>query len=424
VAGYETRRGFVDSVSLVAQQLDRWGQVLACAPTARQALLRRARGRLGPVASSPCSAQLERLDVGGVPPAELAALAASPHLAGLRLLKLHQATVEEVIALLASPLPVRRVFLLWYCNGSDRLDLPPDGLTLWVTSFSMRWQAADLPRLWACPHWRRVESLWLCYRRSPNQGIADPLGEQLRQCPHLGNLRELRLDGNGLNDTQVRLLASCPSLLAGNEQVGSAGIAALADGKPWPALEVLTAWGCALGDAGLRHLLRSANFPRLTALLLAGNGLTDEGVLALVRSPLLARLERLELAGAALSHDGLRSLVEAPQAAGLRELQLGPACVGPAEARLLAGSASLGNLSRLWLCHAPLGDEGVTALARSTTLRSLERLWLGDAKCTPAVVDVVLDSPLFARLSSFFLKMPGPAGERLKERFGKAVTTG
>src|SRR4051812_43854281 len=120
-SGYTVLRGFVEGVVLRRRQLFHWGRLLQMVPTLRRATLRKVGGGwLQFVTDEPGSSRLERLSVGRLDLEGLARLADWPHLTKLRLLRLHETTVDDVIVLLGSrTLPITRVELEWYGEGHD-----------------------------------------------------------------------------------------------------------------------------------------------------------------------------------------------------------------------------------------------------------------------------------------------------------------
>lgn len=402
---YDVRRGFVHSVTLKAQQISQWDRHARWCPTIRELQLRHCRRRVAPVASAERTAQLHTLDVGGCDVADLEVLAACSRLGGLKVFKVHLVTVDHLLALLASPvIPFRRVLLAWYGNSMNGSPEVSDGATLWATSFSMRWNYDDLPRLWASPHWARVRELWLSERQSPNQGFADPFGYLLENAPHFTGVRELRISGNAQDDEQMERLARCPSL---------------------GGLEVLHAANNAIGDAGAASIV--ARWPRVRELHLGGNQIGSAGASALAHG--LVRAEVLDLRQNQVFLPGMAALAGAPNLRTLTKLMLdnnpGDALGGPllaASEHLRPGALELKSASGinsdaviaelenvpeaaqatvLRFDGAGVTDAGLSALARCEHLTNVTELSLRFCSVSKKGLDALAKWPGLAALRTF-----------------------
>jgi uncharacterized protein (TIGR02996 family) len=398
---YWVERGFVEGVQISGQQLTQWDRHARWCPTIRALQLRNCRGRLA-ILAWPLTAKLTELDVGGFDPNDLKAVAESPYLANLKVLKLHWADVADVVALLRSQtLPIARVVLGWYANNYPGSIAPTAGATLWVTSFSMRWQWDHLPRLWACPEWAKVRELWLPWRQSQNQGIAEPLGEILERAPHLTGVRELSLVGNALDDNQIQALTRCPSL--GNlevltlthNRIGDAGAEALV--TRWPNLTDLDLAQNAIGSRGARTIAERTT--RLEKLNLETNNIFLPGMAALALAPRLANLTALRLkgnpgeslgasvlassphlkpgaveigTGTSIQSDAvLKELEELPEASAIRKLSLAGGGITDKGLKSIARNEHLTGVTELGMSFCHISKVGLNALAKWAGLRAL-----------------------------------------------------
>src|SRR5206468_2491351 len=101
LSGVCLRRGFIESVELAGHNFPFAEEVFRTHPVRRVRLVR-ARGCGFAVAGFAPFARLTSLELGEVDPADLTALAASPHFGGLRELALHCQRVPEILALTSS----------------------------------------------------------------------------------------------------------------------------------------------------------------------------------------------------------------------------------------------------------------------------------------------------------------------------------
>ncbi|MBN9122562.1 MAG: TIGR02996 domain-containing protein [Planctomycetes bacterium] len=407
VRHYWVDRGFVEGVRISGQQLTQWDRHVRWCPTIRHLVLRACRRRLGPSLAAPLTANVRELDVGGCDTADIEAVAACPHLAHLKVLKLHWAIVDDVVALLNSRvLPVTRVVLGWYGNNFGGSIAPEAGATLWATSFSMRWQWDDLPRLWACPGWARVRELWLVWRQSQNQGLAEPLGEILERAPHLTGVRELVLNGNALDDDQVRALARCPSLgalerlSAAHNRIGDDGVEALV-GR-WPDLTALDLTQNAVGSRGAGAIARHTT--RLERLSLESNNVFVPGMVALARSPRLAGLKALGLKNNPGDGLGATVLADSPYLKpGVVEIGTSTPIQSDAVLRELETLPESSAIKALSLRDHGVTDEGLAAIARNPHLTGVAELDMQFCDVSRAGLDALAGWPGLRTLKTFSL---------------------
>ena len=354
------RRGFVEEVTLSgADFLRRGGDLFAAAPVTRLRL------------------QLTR--------AQVADVARSPHLAGVRFLDVR----------------------------------------------SCRLRDADVTALLDSPHLTRLTGLDL----SANE-LEGPAVSELARSPLLGQLATLDFRANrSLGGRAARALAQAPgaaalqSLALSETNIGPGG---LRDLLASPFLTGLTALRVAsvglYAAAGLRasELAATPVLPRLTLLDLGG--FPDPQCLSeLLQSPALARLTSLGLAGCRLGRDGVEALAWSPHLSRLTALDLTRNAVEARGLELLASSEHLAGITALRLGHNAVRDTGVKALAASSVITRLTLLDLRHNDIGGPGLQALAASANLARLTLLDVSgnYVGPESVRLlRERFGKRVELG
>ena len=192
-------------------------------------------------------------------PDGIAALAASPHLRGLRDLDL--------------------------AGGSNSANMiGPEG-------------AAHLAE---SDNFRHLVSLNLVFN-----GILDEGFIALAQSPRLPALQSLNVPCNGVTDDGIRALARSEGLPALN----------------W--LNVCgSPHGSGITADGTRELVASPRMSRLTGLKLASNHIGNEGAFALADAPAAGNLRELLVSACGIGYDGFVRMLESPHLAGVREFAL------------------------------------------------------------------------------------------------------
>jgi uncharacterized protein (TIGR02996 family) len=260
------------------------------------------------LARCPHLARIRSLDLQGVPSSTdgLAALLASPHLAGLHRLGLYPWPEQPWIqALLVSPL-VR---------------------TLTGLGLASSHPVADVQALASSGLLGRLRKLHF-HGRTPWTADAS----QALAAGPTGRLEELGWVASALAGPALRALAAAPPLRAlqrlafGNNNFTPDSMAALAE------------W------------LASDRLPRLTALDIGYCNLRAADAAALAACPGLARLRELDLTGGGIGNNGARALAASPHLTGLRVLRLESHGIQGTGALALAESPYLTNLRVLDLC--------------------------------------------------------------------------
>lgn len=258
-------------------------------------------GCVAALAALPPLRSLKQLWLHGQPigPADVAALAGSPHLAGLEGLVLGHNPflgLDGVTALLGSPYLRLR-----------RLEMPhvnmPDGAAVALFASPV---ATHLKRLVIGSN-RLTDPPLLALARDGPRGLEEltldherfslPALQELLASPAVGRLRMLSLSGNRLGDGLAEAVAQAPGLRQ---------------------LRNLTLVGCDIGSAGARALAESPHLVNLRALALSVNRVGDEGAAALAAAAWIRRLHPFGLSHNGVGDAGMRALARVRSAASLR----------------------------------------------------------------------------------------------------------
>ena len=276
------RRGFVEEVKVTARQFLAHPNELFRAGPIRHVHLLDGSSHIAAALASSHLARLAGLTVYAQylrePLAD--AIAASPHLSGLRTLHLGRNHIGDT--------GVRRLRGATLA-GLDDLDLSENELT---DDAADRLSAGQFPQL------TRLE---LAGNALTATGAA-----RLATMPRLERLglATNRVGGRGLGASLARIAMLD---LAGNGLTGDDVAGLLAE--PTAGVRELDLSHNRLGDDGVRTLAEAPSAEGLRGLRLAGNGVTDDGLLALAQSPRLTRLTTLDLANNPISDEGFRALL-------------------------------------------------------------------------------------------------------------------
>jgi uncharacterized protein (TIGR02996 family) len=360
----------------------------------------------------------------------VAALAASPHAAGLRRLLLdvpvgragcralarsrHLGGLESLAIDYPLPADAVREF-----RGS-RWFRDLRRLHLWTGGGDVLRVLADLPPM------PRLTALALSGSVGPVGGAA-----AVRRFAASGTfprLAHLDLSGARLAAEHVALLArarwplrhldlsQCEVRRAGAEALAGAGFA--------PTLRVLELRECEVTAGGAQALADSVPLGGLRRLDLSGNPLGPGGLLAVATGRAFRRLTTLNLARtntprAPVAARDVLALLSAVGTAELRHLDLSALPVAVRGARALAASPAFARLTRLGLAGCGLGEKGTAALLGSRTLTEVVVLNLGGNK-VGAAAGKLASAKVFPRLGSARLGVgvPKTAARRLARRPG------
>ncbi len=263
-------RGFVGAVHIESAEAfaDQAEAIFAAAPI-REARFRRifANGAKR-IALTPQLARIHVLDFEDgnmIGNAGAEALANSPYLTGLLILKLHRNAIgpagARALARAVHLGPLTHLYL-------DHNAIYDEGVQAIVES----------------PRMRHLEQLSVGWTQ-----CGETAARSLARSAYMANLNSLYLSGN---------------------QIGDEGLAALAQSKHLAGLRELFLEGNRIGDGGTGALARSAALAGIEWLYLKGNRIGDEGAQALAGSDFLQNMKQLVLFENPIGENGARQLRE------------------------------------------------------------------------------------------------------------------
>lgn len=377
------RRGIVAEVSFASYEAMRTTApaVRAAAPIEAVTVHwpRRGERRALPIA------ELRELVLTGRPyDEEVAWLADSPQLSTLRSLTVLGLAVEDLTRLTASP----------HLGGLRVLRLPSNGLgNAGVRALT---QAATLTAL------EEIDltgpGYYASYYDDPIINV--PGAEALAGWPGLATVRTLTLTGSDVRRNGLRALLQSPyngslkvlSLRSG--RLDPQAVATFRDARDGLRLEALDLGDNALKEPGVIHLASAKCLSELRALLLDRCELPASAGERLAKAGFFDTLRGLNLDHNRLGPTGLAALLHR-QPASLHMLHVGDNDLTVQGVDLLAGSPASDGLLELDVSGNRLGVAGARALGEATHLRGLQVLRLADPKFDTAALAA---SPLGQRL--------------------------
>ena len=314
------------------------------------------------------------------------AIAASPHLTGLRRLYLDFYVDDDDLHRLAKAehLDALESLALDYPSllGLEPLAAAPwfrnlRALQLWADGRDALTAVAGLPEM------PNLVSLSLRGAVAPTAAAVRAFAAS-RSFPRLA---QLEFDSTRLTAEMVAALARgrwpLRHLKLGRTPVRKAGAEALSNAAFAGTLRALELKECDITAGGVQALAASAALAGLRHLDLRGNPVGPGGLQALARSPHLRGLRALALSNcdttrAPLAAAAVRSFLTALDAPELRHLMLDRLPVGVRGGRALAAGGTFANLTRLTLAECGLRENGARAIAESANLGRLTVLDLSD----------------------------------------------
>jgi uncharacterized protein (TIGR02996 family) len=383
------------------------------------------------LAACPSLARVRRLDLrfNTLGPDHLATLFASRYLRGLDELYLDGNVGGRIIAGWPGAGSLRRLSFLEPLSAADVAALaasPHLGRLRDLNLFNCRINAESLRALVDSPTLARLKTLILGGNPLGEQGVA--LLASWSGLAGLGCLDLGRINGPvGLTDAGLFALTASPHLTRlrhldlTRTRLGPAGLAAL---ERWPVLadlHTLEMPTSRLGVEGARSLARARSF-RPVRLGLMSNRLGGEGVEALALASTFDQVRMLNLMNNDIGPDGVTALGRSPRPA-LRWLFLVDNRLGDDGLMALAAGELVG-LRELSLRQNRFGDRGVEALARSPILAGVRKLTLDSNDLTDASATALATSPYLHRAVTLSVMHTGISQtglEALWERFGDRI---
>lgn len=262
-----------------------------------------------------------------------------------------------------------------------------------------------LPELLAEMPEHAAGHLWL-----DGNGLLDAQLEMLAACRRLGSLRSLRLGHNRLTPKAATYLLAAPwarnlvSLdLEGNDRFGVQGAQLIGRAYSFGHLKRLHLAGCGVGDDGLFGIAEAQSQWPMEELDLRSNGITAAGARALAGSLTASGLVRLELSGNNLTSTATRELLAALAGGPLARLGLSNCWIGAPVLEALAAGEGPKALEDLDIGHNGqregrkwgLGGAHLKALALAEPMAGLAALSLANMPWNREMAGLFATTPVF-----------------------------
>jgi uncharacterized protein (TIGR02996 family) len=384
---------------------------------------------------SPAVAGLRGLDLDAIVDSNesdaVRAIAASPHLSGLRRLALDFSIGDDDMRELARTPHLTALEHLSLDDpsapglkilGSAHWFRDLRSLRIWMDSREALRAVADLPPM------PNLVSLSLCGAIAPPAAAV----RKFAASDSFPRLARLEFANTRLTPELVAVLARGPwplrHLMINGTPVRKAGAEALAGARFAETLRVLDLADCEITAGGVQALAASEPLAGLRHLDLTSNPLGPGGLAALVRGRPFGELRSLALAGcnspkAPLDAASVLNVLTALDLPELRHLRLDRLPVGVRGARAIAAGSSFANLTRLDLTECGLRENGARAIVESGALAHLTALIMPDNGAGKGVAQLA-NPKVFPRLGRANVsrnRVPkGPLG-RLRTRPGVQV---
>jgi uncharacterized protein (TIGR02996 family) len=347
-----------------------------------------------------------------------------------RSIALEDAKAEEIARLVESPVfgKLRGLYLDYLSEGEEHEAAA--AIATSPHSAGLRRLYLDLPldvdgcrALAASKYLGNLESLILAYP-SPASGLKELAGARWFR-----NLRWLGFSNN-IGD-MFRVVGSLPPMpqllslsLSGSSATSSATIKRFVASESFPRLAHLN-----LSDARLQSehiaLLARGEWP-LQHLELSQNEVRKAGAEALTKAPFASTLRVLELRECDITAGGVQALGESESLAGLRHLDLHANPIGSGGLQALAASRYLRNLRSLTLgatntARGPIAARDVYEFLSAFDTSELRHLTLDSLPVAVRGARVLATSPAFANLTRLRLESCGLGERGTKELLGSKI---
>lgn len=251
---------------------------------------------------------------------------------------------------------------------------------------------ADVEALLECP---RLEDFDL-FELSAHH-LDDQAAKAIADCPHLRNVKRLLLSLNRIGNEGAEALANSPNFpsvetfnLCYNLRVGDGGAAKIAESEGLGNLVELKLEGNRLSDRGLRKLMDSTHFPNLANLDLTQCGIRFNKP-ELFRDMTFCRQRINYLRLGRIPFENLQTLVNWPALERASLLSLNKMNLNDEHAAILADSSRLSGLMRLDLAENKITKDGMEILAQSPFLEDIQEIHLFENKADEAECQAVRD---------------------------------
>lgn len=262
-----------------------------------------------------------------------------------------------------------------------------------------------LPELLAGMPEHAAGHLWL-----DGNGLVDAQVEMLATCGRLGSLRSLRLGHNRLTPKAAAYLLAAPwarnlvSLeLEGNDRLGVQGAQLIGRAYAFGKLKRLHLAGCGVGDDGVFGIAEAQSQWPMEELDLRSNGISAAGARALAGSLTASGLVRLELSGNNLTSTATRDLLTGLAGGPLARLGLSNCWIGAPVLEALAAGEGPKALEDLDIGHNGqregrkwgLGGNQLKVLAQAAPMAGLSALSLANMVWNREMASVFAMTPVF-----------------------------
>lgn len=292
-AQWEPRAGFIEWIQTTPTRFLNYAEELCARAPVRELLLKGPCSRFADIAKLPELAQIRSIELkqSKINQASFAALVRSPHLSGLKSLRLHSDELGSSTSGAASAVDFANASFI---QGLEELRLSGTEIN---NTFTQVIAFSDC----------NLRSLTLGYE------VFDPALRSIGHSAGLRSLQELNLSGRRQQFTADGLQAfgdsefEVPLKKLAIRPVASGFASAFASPR-FEFLEKLEVAWTNVGNTGLHEVLNHLN--HLVDLRISEGGITDEGARALANSPLLGKLQKVHLTSNSITVKGVKALLE------------------------------------------------------------------------------------------------------------------
>jgi len=206
----------------------------------------------------------------------------------------------------------------------------------------------------------KLEALFIAANNIGDAGL-----EAIARAPFAGNLLLLVVLSNGITTSGVQAniaaFAKLKSLIIGNNNIGDAGLEAIARAPFASNLLTLVVAATGITTSGVQANI--AAFAKLTALVIGNNNIGDAGLEAIARAPFARNLSTLVVAATGITAEGVRDNIA--KFIGLRGLNISCNAIGDAGLEAIARAPFAAKLLTLNVKKSGITKAGVNATVRA-----------------------------------------------------------